>query len=348
MKIAHKLYLVTVVSLITIAGLSYVSYLGVKKIDVSFNDLVQFPIPSILRLSNMTEVFILSVEEAHSYRLYGQTESKQEYYENAREFDRLMTELKKELHYGTPDILNEDTNFIDSISSQVKTLNEIVVADFEQFEHATTTRMSAPETDPFQAQKDSVVSLLHQYREMEKDEVENARTEVNDLTYQTIEMILIAFILLSLILLITNSLLARSITKPLRTLEEAAKRLGQGDFDNKIEIAGKDELSLLASTFNTMSDNVRQSHSSLESEVRERTAELEKTKEDLEQTVAERTAELEKAKTGLEQTVAERTAELQKKFEQVEEMNTMMTGRELKMIELKKEIADLKNKLNVT
>ena len=47
---------------------------------------------------------------------------------------------------------------------------------------------------------------------------------------------------------------------------------------------------------------------------------------------------------GLEAKVTERTAELTKKIEELESVNKSMVGRELKMVELKKEIENLKKK----
>ena len=49
---------------------------------------------------------------------------------------------------------------------------------------------------------------------------------------------------------------------------------------------------------------------------------------------------------GLEAQVAERTAELAKRIKELELVNRSMVGRELKMVELKKEIEDLKEKVN--
>ena len=56
----------------------------------------------------------------------------------------------------------------------------------------------------------------------------------------------------------------------------------------------------------------------------------------------QRTGELEKLKSGLEKTVAEKTSELNGKVSELEKINEMMVDRELKMVELKKEIATLK------
>ncbi|MFZ2167949.1 MAG: HAMP domain-containing protein [Minisyncoccia bacterium] len=303
MKIAHKLYLVIAISLITIIGLGVVSYSGVKNINNQFDALVEFPIPSILRLSSMTETFLLSVEEAHSYRLYGEIADKQGYYANAREFDRLMTELKKELRYGTPDILQEDTDLIDSIWKKVDEINRKIVDDFMVYEQGGGTNELI---DPFSKEKDEVVVLLRQYRDMEKDEIENARNEVNLVTAEVTGVIVVTSLFLLLVILAVNGLLARSITRPLSALDEAVKKLGEGDLNNRVKVYGKDELGVLATAFNTMADNVQQSHFSLEAKIQERTAELERARVGLEHILAERTSELRQVQSGASESSAKK------------------------------------------
>ncbi len=65
---------------------------------------------------------------------------------------------------------------------------------------------------------------------------------------------------------------------------------------------------------------------------------------ELEKKVLERTAELEGLKNNLEKMVEERTKELEEKVKELERFQGLMVGREIKMIELKKEIEKLKAK----
>src|SRR3989338_6074178 len=83
----------------------------------------------------------------------------------------------------------------------------------------------------------------------------------------------------------------------------------------------------------------------LEKTVAERTWELKQTNMSLDEKIKEKTAELAKLNRGLEGEVAKRTSELQTRASELEQMNTMMIGRELKMAELKKENEELKSKL---
>ena len=71
-------------------------------------------------------------------------------------------------------------------------------------------------------------------------------------------------------------------------------------------------------------------------------SELEKAKQSLEEQVAARTKELQELNKNLESEVAKRTKELETKLFELERFNKIAVDRELKMVELKKEIARLK------
>lgn len=132
------------------------------------------------------------------------------------------------------------------------------------------------------------------------------------------------------------------LLKPLDNLKDAVREIAKGDLSVRAEITSKDEIGDIALAFNDMAEYVSKYTKNLEAEVKERTTELEKTKIGLEKMVEERTVELEETKNGLEKIVEESTKQLSEKLKEAEEMNTLMVGRELKMIELKDEIAKLK------
>ena len=87
---------------------------------------------------------------------------------------------------------------------------------------------------------------------------------------------------------------------------------------------------------------LQNSKTELEDKVVQRTQELKVANVGLEQGVKERTAELEKLKDSLESTIEQRTTEVREKLAEVERLNQVMINRELKMVQLKKEIANLK------
>ena len=68
--------------------------------------------------------------------------------------------------------------------------------------------------------------------------------------------------------------LARSMVRPIRTLDEGARRIGAGELDQQIVVRTGDELEALAEQFNRMSGQLRESYAGLERKVEERTAEV--------------------------------------------------------------------------
>ena len=111
-------------------------------------------------------------------------------------------------------------------------------------------------------------------------------------------------------------MLARTLTMPINILMRSASKLQEGDFSQRVRIRSNDEIGKLGNTFNTMAEKLRGFYAGLEQAVRERTAKLEQSQK-----------------------------ELIVKLNEVERLNKVMVGRELKMIELKKEITELKKKI---
>jgi methyl-accepting chemotaxis protein len=142
------------------------------------------------------------------------------------------------------------------------------------------------------------------------------------------------FLLGSLFLIITFSvslLLSRKITNPLKKLSSASKEISHGNFEVKANVFSNDEFGELAKTFNTMTKELNRYKERIEEE-----------KQVLEIKVIARTRELEIMNKELEEKIKERTKEIEQKLIELERINKLMIGRELKMIELKKELKDKK------
>ncbi len=94
-------------------------------------------------------------------------------------------------------------------------------------------------------------------------------------------------------------------------------------------------------TFSSITQNLHRHYIGL----LEAQEEVEMAKTTLEIKVAARTRELKELSESLERQVKARTKELQEKIEQLEKFNKLAVGRELKMVELKKEIKSLKKEI---
>ncbi|MFL0801325.1 MAG: HAMP domain-containing protein [Agarilytica sp.] len=85
---------------------------------------------------------------------------------------------------------------------------------------------------------------------------------------------LIAFLITMLVGSLIFYLLKNRIEKPLLQLTDTARKLAAGDFSQRVSVDGRDELALLSSTFNQMSESIGDSYAKLEDRVDVRTKEL--------------------------------------------------------------------------
>jgi signal transduction histidine kinase len=112
--------------------------------------------------------------------------------------------------------------------------------------------------------------------------VEEPQTAVFAPLYDAIlrtALLLLAGVVISIF---ASIFLARRMVNPVRVLQQGADRIGSGDLDSQIDVRTGDELEDLASRFNTMTAQLRESYADLENKVESRTAELRETSRQLE------------------------------------------------------------------
>ncbi len=143
----------------------------------------------------------------------------------------------------------------------------------------------------------------------------------------------ISFILVFIFLTIISIIFYSNITKPIKELSELTKKIKEGDLSSKIETNGygKDEFGSLAEDFNVMIKELKKSQ---EEGKQEQKIIEENLKKELEK------AEVEKKEINQEKVeIEKKLAELEIKNKELEKTNKFMVDRELKMIELKKELS---------
>lgn len=120
----------------------------------------------------------------------------------------------------------------------------------------------------------------------------------------TLFFLLFIIVFFIVVLLIVN----RILLGPMRAITDGISKMSHGALTTRIRVFGTRELHEISSSFNTMAESIEKSQAELETKIRERTKELESN------------------------------------VQRLERMNTLMVGREIRMIEFKKEIEELKKK----
>jgi len=171
--------------------------------------------------------------------------------------------------------------------------------------------------------------------------------------------IIALFSLVGTLLFILLSLSKILIFDPLNELKKAMELVGRGDFKVRLKRKRKDEMEEIFAGFNKMVElldenyqRLKEAQKELEEKVKERTRELEEAKMSLEIRVAAKTRDLRELTQNLEKIVQERTKELEQskkeleaKVKELEKFQKLVEGRELKMMEMKKTIQELEEKL---
>lgn len=123
---------------------------------------------------------------------------------------------------------------------------------------------------------------------------------------------------------------AGTIAFRLGRLEKVSSIIQKGEIPEPLDILAEDEIGNLVKSFNKMCRELKESRQ----KVLEYNMKLEEVR-------ARRIGDIETERGSLEEKVSERTRELEEKLAELEEFRKVVVGRELKMIELEKEVNSL-------
>jgi len=137
-------------------------------------------------------------------------------------------------------------------------------------------------------------------------------------------------LILSLFLVIEHNIIA-----PVKEIVKVCEEVKKGHLNARIKISSKTEIGEFADIFNQTVERLKESKEALE-----------ESEMVLRVKVAARTRELRELAGNLEEKVKERTKELETRIKELEKFHKLTIGRELKMIELKKELKKMKKKLS--
>lgn len=95
-------------------------------------------------------------------------------------------------------------------------------------------------------------------------------TEAFRSVYELREQLILSGLIILLFAVSLGFLISQTIARPIRALTGTAEQFGRGALDRRAEVRSRDEIGILAETFNTMADKIRFHTSRLEDEIGER------------------------------------------------------------------------------
>ncbi|HSB70113.1 MAG TPA: diguanylate cyclase [Candidatus Methylomirabilis sp.] len=108
------------------------------------------------------------------------------------------------------------------------------------------------------------LGLLNQVHELTQGEMDARLDLAHRVRRRVLFIILAVFALGVAAVILVDTLLARSILRPLHALEQGADRIGAGDLSHRVDVLSRDELGQVGRTFNVMAERLAKSQSILE------------------------------------------------------------------------------------
>jgi methyl-accepting chemotaxis protein len=143
----------------------------------------------------------------------------------------------------------------------------------------------------------------------------------------TVSILFLTFLLFYLVI-------DRTVISPVKKLSDSYMEISKRNASVEVKPKGSSEIVSVINSFNKMARDIESYR-----------IEIEGAKEVLEEKVKKRTEEIAKLNETLEEKVKKRTIELEKKIKELEKFHRLTIGRELRMIEMKKEMKKIEEKI---
>ena len=248
--------------------------------------------------------------------------------ENENDLESYKSKLAETIYsvQNSLDILTEkgtfDPDTLESVRSQTGELMMLAQDIIHFHDLSISQALSGTERAVVQIQEEDQLQEMRKIQDEISSLISNIIDTANKNFEQSIKNInkvekttFLVFVLAILAVIIFAFIFSDFITRPIRRLTKAATEISKGKLKQKVVIQSNDEIGNLARAFNTMSQKLKQYYQDLGKEVRQRTADLEKSKHILES-----------------------------KINDLERFQKVTIGRELRMIELKNKIKELQGK----
>lgn len=96
--------------------------------------------------------------------------------------------------------------------------------------------------------------------------IRDTKEETNNVVENIFRIMMQAMVLGLVISLLFAILLSKTILAPIETLTQKAKKISSGDFEERIDVSGNDEIAVLTDNFNHMADELKSTLNAIQSE----------------------------------------------------------------------------------
>jgi signal transduction histidine kinase len=261
MKLQTKLIIAFVVITVLVTVQAFTIFRATNDSTQNYEAIVQQSAPAINALDQMKAAEAALIQEVFSYGLKLQlgvltgismvnNQEIYQYQENWRLIEEGLTKYKTASSaYASTEV----TTRLRSVSMDVYQRGLMLLTMSTQVDDAVL--LSEAHTALEEANEDFVV-VLQEALQIESDQLQ----QLSELSTQTAAHSL-ALTLVSAVMLITTIvsigfIAVQTVSKPIRRLEGAARRIAEGDYSQRTEVVSRDEIGQMTIAFNTMADAI--------------------------------------------------------------------------------------------
>ena len=233
------------------------SYMSVQPIETRLKEIKGFHSAALYSIQSLNSKLVEAVGESFAYVVSGDALDKEEFWELVEHFKQKSKEFHElaELSISGEE---EEKALYEKIVSEESILVKHAKTMFEEYEETGT--VSSETFQRYEKAIDLITNSLEKFVEIEKAEVERSHELALDTIGQS-KNIIYGVALLSLILAVGLGFsVAKTVSRPLIKLQQAAIAIGRGEFTKKIDITSQDEIGVLADSFNKMAKNLQEAN----------------------------------------------------------------------------------------
>ena len=218
-------------------------------------DVIREESARLVILTDMKSQILEGIEEAFAYPLLDDPQEKAEFYEKLDQFDSMAAQFEHIARVGLPGHEVETELYKQIITA--KGVLEIAAGNmFESYERDGAVNQS--HVASFEEAIDDVIPLIDRFLEIGVEEVAQANQDIQA-TIANADRLTFIVVSAAVVLAIGLGLFpSRTILIPINILRDVAEELGEGNLSIRANVESKDEIGILANSFNQMASGIQQ------------------------------------------------------------------------------------------
>jgi len=241
--IRQKLLSGACLSIVSILIISLYAITELRQLDTLITTAVTVDAKILRGAENLKSLVLLQMANERKFAITGDTDFRQLFDENARDFSAALSDLEAIAEIG-----------------EVRGLLARVSAAYENHLSLARAGFSRQEPDPArlirQSAEDAVLDSLDAFYETAQQVLNRKMLRSQKISSAGARIAMLLALFTALCGMLFALLIGRSIYLPLRRLKEATQYIARGDFSKKIDIARQDEIGELSESFNSMCDRL--------------------------------------------------------------------------------------------